>query len=52
MGATAKLSTAGKLVISVAMLVGRIGPLSLVVAMAQRKAPPDYDYPEARLMIG
>jgi trk/ktr system potassium uptake protein len=52
MGVTPTLSVAGKIVICVAMLVGRIGPLTLVVAMAQRKPRPDYEYPEARLMIG
>jgi trk system potassium uptake protein TrkH len=52
MGVTGSLTAAGKIVVSVAMLVGRIGPLTLVVAMASGRSRPDYDYPEARLMIG
>jgi trk system potassium uptake protein TrkH len=52
MGVTADLSEAGRVILSVAMLVGRIGPMTLVVAMAQSRTRPEYDFPEARLMIG
>ena len=51
-GITSMLTSAGKIVIMITMLVGRIGPLTLVVALAQRAGRTDYDYPEENIMIG
>ena len=51
-GITPMLTSAGKIVIIITMLVGRIGPLTLVVALAQRPGRSDYDYPEENIMIG
>ena len=51
-GITATLTTGGKIVIILTMLVGRIGPLTLVLAMGQRAARADYEYPEEDVMIG
>ena len=51
-GITRLLTSAGKVIIIVTMLVGRIGPLTLVLALGQRMRRPDYDYPEENLMIG
>ena len=36
----------------VVMLVGRIGPLSVVVALGQAGVPRRYEYPEENVMIG
>jgi trk system potassium uptake protein len=51
-GVTATLSAPGKLVLIALMLTGRIGPLTLALALAQRRAKPLYDYPEERVFIG
>jgi len=52
-GVTPRLSTAGRLLLAFTMYVGRIGPLTAAVALAQRgrrRAP--IQYPEERVMIG
>jgi trk system potassium uptake protein TrkH len=52
-GVTPHLSVAGRIVIVVAMFVGRVGPLTLVLAMAQRRARKQlYRYPRGNVMIG
>jgi len=51
-GITRQLTSAGKLIIILTMLVGRIGPLTLVLASGQRAEPVDYEYPEEHVMIG
>lgn len=52
MGATPGLSVAGKLLIIVTMYVGRVGPLTVALALAQRAQPARYRYPEGRVKIG
>lgn len=51
-GVTPALSVPSKLLLSVVMLAGRVGPLTLVLAMAHRETPPDIKYPEAQVMVG
>lgn len=51
-GITAELSGLSKFTLCVIMLVGRIGPLSLVIALSQSKTPRRYEYPEENVMIG
>jgi trk system potassium uptake protein TrkH len=51
-GVTGSLSAASKLTLCLVMLVGRIGPLSLVIALSQARAPRGYEYPEEHVMIG
>jgi trk system potassium uptake protein TrkH len=51
-GVTPTLSVAGKLSLVLIMLTGRIGPLTLALALAQRREKPLYDYPEERVIIG
>jgi len=51
-GITGVLTCAGKITIIITMLVGRIGPLTLVLALGQRLRHADYDYPEENIMIG
>ena len=52
-GATANLSTLGKLIIIITMFLGRVGPLTAVLAIAIRqKQRIDYCYPEEKIMVG
>ncbi len=51
-GVTPMLSPAGKIVLMLIMLTGRIGPLTLALAVGQRGEKPLYDYPEERVVIG
>ncbi len=51
-GITADLSRAGKLVITLTMLVGRVGPLTIALAAARRGQRRSYVLPEERVMIG
>jgi trk system potassium uptake protein TrkH len=51
-GVTASLSAAGKIALIFIMLAGRIGPLTLALALAQRSDQPLYDYPEESVVIG
>ncbi len=51
-GITDMLSKLGRIIITVTMFAGRIGPLTIAVAMGQREYAPLYKYPEERVMIG
>ncbi len=53
-GLTPKLSLMGKLIISASMFVGRLGPLTIVFALARKQAKRKalIRYPEGRVMIG
>ncbi len=48
----AHFSAAGKLLVIVMMFAGRIGPLTLAVAMAYRGRPPRVRYPEGKVLVG
>lgn len=50
-GASGELTLPGKLIIIVCMFVGRIGPLTLVLAIGARSAQ-RFEYPEESIMIG
>ena len=53
LGITPFLSVAGKLAIALLMLIGRIGPLTLILAVGQRKTSSGkFDYPAGQIMIG
>lgn len=53
LGITASLSIPGKLVISLLMFIGRVGPLTLVLAVAQRASGVNsLRYPESKVLIG
>jgi trk system potassium uptake protein TrkH len=52
MGITPDLSLAGKLLLVGAMYVGRVGPLTLALALAQRERQAPYRYPEGNIRIG
>ena len=51
-GITPFLSTPGKIVISIAMFIGRIGPLMAVYALQRRQTYQPYRYPETSVHIG
>lgn len=52
MGITAKLSAFGKLAISIIMFLGRVGSLTVVLAIARTKPRLDVRYPEETVLIG
>ncbi len=51
-GITPDLSPVGKLLIIATMYVGRVGPLTVALALAQAEKPVRYRYPEGRIKIG
>jgi trk system potassium uptake protein TrkH len=51
-GITPALSVTGKLVLTLLMYVGRIGPLTFVLAMRVRERTAPVTYPSARIMVG
>ena len=52
MGTTPRLDTAGKILITLTMFVGRVGILTVVYLFAQQKTQPRYQYAEENIMIG
>lgn len=52
MGITAELSMGSKLVLCVAMFVGRVGPLALVLSVFQSGRPLAYEFPEEEVVVG
>jgi trk system potassium uptake protein TrkH len=51
-GVTRNLTTLGKAVIIMTMFIGRIGPLTLALAIGQRRESVAYEYPDEAVMIG
>lgn len=51
-GITPTLTSFGKLLIALTMFAGRIGPLTLALAVALREERLIYRYPEERIMVG
>ncbi len=51
-GITPFLTPAGKCIIIVTMFAGRVGPLSLAIALSNRKATAGIRYPEERIFVG
>jgi trk system potassium uptake protein TrkH len=51
-GITPHLTPLGKLIIIFTMFAGRVGPLTLALAVAMRKEKMEYRYPEERVMVG
>ena len=53
LGITPYLSVAGKIALIFLMFVGRVGPLTLALALGQKKKQVgNLEYPEGRIMIG
>ncbi len=51
-GVTGSLSPPGKLLITLAMFVGRLGPLTLAVAIGRKRGGEEFQYAEEGLMVG
>ena len=51
-GVTGMLDARGELVLVVLMLLGRVGPITAITALALRGSPRHYSYPEGRPIIG
>jgi trk system potassium uptake protein TrkH len=51
-GKTAFLTTVGKLIIIIVMLIGRLGPLTLLAALTFNIKPVRYNYPVEAVIVG
>lgn len=51
-GLTAELTPIGKLAVTVLMYAGRLGPLTLALAMSSRRTALPIRFPDARIMVG
>ena len=50
-GVTAKLNDSGKIILCVAMLVGRVGPLAIIWTLLARPPSLRYEYPQEEVVI-
>lgn len=51
-GITSVLTTTGKFIIIIAMLIGRLGPLTLLAALTFDLKPVKYNYPQEAIIVG
>jgi trk system potassium uptake protein len=51
-GITPLLTAAGKMIIIAVMLIGRLGPLTLLAALTFDLKPVQYNYPQEAIMVG
>jgi trk system potassium uptake protein TrkH len=52
LGLTAQLSVPSQIVIIITMFIGRIGPLTLLMALSKRESKAVFHYPQENIMIG
>jgi trk system potassium uptake protein TrkH len=52
LGVTAELSNAGKAIIGFLMFFGRVGPLTLAIALTKRPKPANYKLPDEHVLLG
>lgn len=52
MGVTTHLSSVGRLLITLTMFAGRVGPLTIAFAVAQRQQKAAIKYPQEKIMVG
>lgn len=52
MGITANLSSIAKILLSITMFIGRVGPLVIGVALVRKLTPANFRYPEADIFVG
>jgi trk system potassium uptake protein TrkH len=52
LGETSQLSTVGKLLVTSLMFIGRLGPLTVAMAVARRSHRGAYQYAEENVMVG
>jgi trk system potassium uptake protein TrkH len=51
-GITSSLTTAGKIIIIITMLIGRLGPLTLLAALTFNVRPARFNYPTESVVVG
>jgi trk system potassium uptake protein TrkH len=51
-GLATELGPFGKILLALVMFAGRVGPITLAVALSQRSKPRRYSYPEEEIAIG
>ena len=51
-GFATEISPFGKILLALIMFAGRVGPITLVVALSERSKPRRYSYPEEEIAIG
>ena len=51
-GITPALTTAGKCIIIITMLIGRLGPLTLLASLTFSLKPAGYEYPDEPIVVG
>ncbi len=51
-GITPDLSMAGRLIIVIAMFIGRLGPLAFMAILVRRQQPADLEYPHEAIRLG
>ena len=51
-GITPELTPPGKLIITLLMFIGRLGPLTIIAALAQKRGRYPIEYPEGRVSLG
>ena len=52
LGLTTKLSSIGKIIIAFTMYAGRLGPLTLAIAISKKKKSNTIKYPEDKILVG
>ncbi|RKY04486.1 Trk family potassium uptake protein [Candidatus Poribacteria bacterium] len=52
MGVTPTLTTFGKVIIIITMFIGRIGPLTLALALGERRKGGEFEYPSEEVIVG
>ena len=51
-GLATELSAFGKILLALVMFAGRVGPITVVLALSERTKPRRYTYPEEDIAIG
>ena len=51
-GLTPELTATGRVIVIVLMFVGRVGPLTIAMALGRRRATGAYRYPRGRVLVG
>jgi len=52
LGLTGELSPIGRVIIALTMFIGRVGPLTIAIALAQRQQKEYFRYPKGNILIG
>ena len=51
-GVTQRLNFIGKIIIMITMYLGRVGPLTVALALTNKRKNTGYKYPETKILIG